>query len=110
MYNVYEYKLLTDSSMSSNIVTDKVKVSRMFNYSVQFSWNPTSSPVGNCYLEVSADGQNWTKYNATELAIPDPDNVNIIDVREPSHNYVRAVYEQTSGDGILSIIFSGKGW
>lgn len=106
MENIFNYKIVTDGSMTTDITSEVVDLSLANGYAIQ-AWF-TGSPVGSLKLEASNDGIQWTDISDSITAVS---AAGTLIWKEDSAMYdkVRAVYTFSSGSGTLNIQINGKG-
>lgn len=104
---VFEYQLLSNGSLSGNLISPSQQLTQMAMCSIQASWSG-SSPVGSLRLQISNNNTVWSDYTGSGVAVNGDGNFlwNLINT---AFQYVRVVYSFTSGTGTLSITVNGKG-
>lgn len=126
--------LVTNGSMSGNITTHGIDLQQDWIYSVQANWYgilgaPVTSGAGTFKLQVSNDNVvvvpsgpaggtdpavnviNWADYTGTSQAIVAANGSSSFmwNVVYPGYRWVRLVYTQSSGTGVLNVNYFGKG-
>lgn len=107
MENIFNYKLLDNVSIASNVISDSVDLSLADGYAIQAYWSGTA--VGSLKLQVSNDNVNWTDYAGSTVAVTSgPGNAIWLEA-DAMYDKVRVVYTSTSGTGNLTVQINGKG-
>lgn len=103
--NIYNYKIVTDGDMSSNITSSIVDLSRTDGFAIVASIS--GSPVGTFHVEFANE----------DVYVVDPDSVVAVSGIDKiayekqicAFDKVRCVYTATSGSGVLNVQINGKG-
>lgn len=104
---VFEYKLLSNGSLSADLTSPSQQLTQMAMCSIQASWTGTAE-VGSLRLQISNDNIIWSDYTGSGLAVNGDGNFlwNILSI---GFQCIRVKYSYTSGTGLLDITVSGKG-
>lgn len=104
--NIYNYKIITNGDMTSNITSSVVDMSRTDGYSVYAKW--TGSPVGTLKIQASLDGINYIDYPGSATAINGSGDA-MYEITTAFYDKVQIVYTFSSGSGTLNVQINGKG-
>lgn len=99
--------------MSGNLTSSVTSIQWMDNIGVQLVW--TGSPVGNFFVDVSADYDantnnpgNWTPIALSPAPTTAAGSPIYIDMNQLSAPFIRVRYVSTSGSGTLTATITGK--
>lgn len=124
--------LTANGSMSGNITSFGIDLQQEWIYSIQANWYGIAggtSGAGSVKLQISNDNPatqlsgpvtgtdpaslvtNWVDYAGTFSSVSASTGTSsfLWNVIYPGYRWVRAVYTQTSGSGVMNINFFGKG-
>lgn len=126
--------LVTTGSMSGNIISNGIDLQQEWIFSVQANWwgalgAPVNSGAGTLKLQISNDNPvptlsgppngadpaakvvYWTDYSGSSQSVVAATGTSsfLWNVIYPGYRWVRAVYTATSGSGIMTINYMGKG-
>lgn len=104
--NIYNYKIVTDGNMSSNITSSMVDLSKTDGYSVYAKW--TGSPVGVIELRASLDGINFVPISGSATNVNSAGDA-LWEITTAFYDKIIVVYTATSGTGTLNVQINGKG-
>ena len=105
-------QLITDGDMSGDLSAIQ-QLKQMFGYSIQAVY--TGSPVGTLSLAASNDYNpntgvgTWTAIADSSEAITAAGD-GTWNYRGPNYEWVKVIYDATSGTGVLNVYFNGKGF
>lgn len=103
---IYNTPIVTNGSMSSNVTSPVIDLSKTDGYSVSATW--TGSPVGTIKLQVSRDNVTFFDYPSSATAVSGPGNA-MWEITTAFYGYVKLAYVFSSGSGTLNAGILGKG-
>jgi hypothetical protein len=103
----FEYKLIVDGDMSSDVTSDAQSMDQIMMGSVQAVWSGASA-AGTIKLQTSNDAKNWSDYSGSENTVAGPGDYTWRLVSTPDP-WIRVVFIVSSGTGTLNVTISGKG-
>lgn len=109
--------LISAADMAVDVATEPVSISDCLAAAFQFVWANGGAPVGTVSVEGSLDGVNFSAMPfmddsgayVTSLAVSGNNGNHVIDIPITGVAYVRGVWDRTSGDGDLTILYRVKG-
>lgn len=104
--NIYNYKIVTNGDMSSNITSTVVDLSRTDGYSISSSW--TGAPAGTIKLQVSIDNILFFDYPSSATVVSGAGSA-MWEITTAFYDKVQLVYTRSSGTGTLNAQINGKG-
>lgn len=115
--------LLSAAAMTSTTEVDSaaIPVDQLWGFAIQAVW--TGTPTGNLKLQASCDAPllttqtsngtssvtNWTDVADTTVAVAGAAGNYMWNVTSAAYRFVRLVYINASGTGVLSATMSAKG-
>lgn len=103
---IYNYKIITNGNMSSNVTSPVVDLAKTDGYSIDAIW--TGSPVGTIKLQVTRDGITFFDYPSSSTAVSGSGSA-MWEITTANYSQVRVVYVFSSGTGTLNSGILGKG-
>ena len=74
--------------------------------SIQLVW--TGTPNGTAVVQVSNDATTWSSYTITMPSIAGAAGDGAVQLADCAHQFVRVVYTNTSGTGVLTVTEATK--
>lgn len=115
--------VLTNSEMTGTTVVNSaaIPVDQLWGFAIQAAW--TGTPTGTIKLQASCDAPdrtnqtssgsatvaNWTDIADSSYAIAGAEGTYMWNVTSASYRFVRVVYTNASGDGVLDVTMCAKG-
>jgi hypothetical protein len=106
MENIYNYKIVTNGDMTSNITSSVVDLSITDGYSVYAKW--TGTPVGAIQLKASLDGINFVIIAGSPTDVNGPGEA-LWEVTTAFYDKILVEYVASGGSGTLNAQINGKG-
>jgi len=106
MENLYNIKIATNASMSADVESEVIDLSKTNGYCIYANF--TGTPVGSIKLQVSIDAINYVDLINSSTAIAAAGDI-MWEVTNAFYDKVKVVYTRTSGTGVLNVQINGKG-
>lgn len=104
---IYNKPIITNESMSENIISDVTPLALTNGYSISAVW--TGSPVGTLKIQVSRDNIIFSDYPGSQISLPNGNTDQMWEITTANYSQVQLVYTYSSGSGTLSAGILGKG-
>jgi len=105
---VFNDTITIGTDLASNQTSDAYSVEHIANFAVQFAL--TGSPSGTIKVQASLDAESWSDVPSASTSVA-ASGVFFINVVDAGYNYMRVVYERTTGTGtITKALINGKGF
>ena len=88
-------------AMNADSTGTTVNLKECRSYAVQAVWSAGSTPVGTFYVRGSLDNSTFT--DIASQAVSGNSGSFLLNVEMPAYNYMQTFYDNTSGNGTLTV-------
>ena len=100
--------VLKNAPMGTNQSSSSLNISDAIAYAVQAIWKNGSSPVGTLDIQASNNGEDFSSVLSSPIAVSGNSGNILVNVERAGYQFVKILYNSTSGSGELTVSIAGK--